>query len=233
MNDYSPLWFELFLHGTPAATTAREIAFLERQLPRARYPRLLDLCCGPGRHALPLARLGYRVTGVDVNAAALASARATAPPGARFLALDMRALDWLDERFDAALILWQSFGHFDPATNEAILAQIARLLDGPGRLVLDIYHREFFASRLAPREHERGGRRVVETKEMSGARLSVTLDYDAGERDRFSWELYTPAEIEALARATGFAPVLACRDFDETLAPSAEQPRMQLVFERK
>ena len=37
---------------------------------------LLDLCCGPGRHSLELARRGYRVTGVDRNAAYLAGARA-------------------------------------------------------------------------------------------------------------------------------------------------------------
>jgi SAM-dependent methyltransferase len=208
------------------------VDFLERQLPLARYPRLLDVCCGPGRHANPLAARGYQVTGIDLSAPMLERARAEAPPTAHFLELDMREIDSLDERFDAALILWQSFGNFDANTNAAILAQIARRLELHGRLVLDIYHREFFPQRLAPRERTVAGRNVIESKELAGTRLTVTLDYGHGERDRFCWEIYTPAEVEALAREAGFARVLACSGFDETLAPSPDQPRMQLVFER-
>ncbi|HKG95752.1 MAG TPA: methyltransferase domain-containing protein [Gemmatimonadaceae bacterium] len=54
------------------------MAFLERALPRAAISRVLDLCCGPGRHALPLAERGYDVTGVDRDAAALGAARRAA-----------------------------------------------------------------------------------------------------------------------------------------------------------
>jgi 2-polyprenyl-3-methyl-5-hydroxy-6-metoxy-1,4-benzoquinol methylase len=37
--------------------------------------RVLDLCCGPGRHSLELARLGFRVTGVDRTSRYLDEAR--------------------------------------------------------------------------------------------------------------------------------------------------------------
>ena len=40
------------------------LAFYARQKPKGA---LLDLGCGQGRDALPLARLGYQVTGVDVS----------------------------------------------------------------------------------------------------------------------------------------------------------------------
>ena len=39
--------------------------------PPAGFPALLDVCCGPGRHAGALAARGYRVTGVDANAGAI------------------------------------------------------------------------------------------------------------------------------------------------------------------
>ena len=42
--------------------------------------RVLDIGCGPGRHAHALGRLGLEVVGVDIAAAFLAAA-ATAGPG--------------------------------------------------------------------------------------------------------------------------------------------------------
>jgi SAM-dependent methyltransferase len=38
---------------------------------------VLDLCCGPGRHSIELARRGFQVTGVDRSPFLLAKARAT------------------------------------------------------------------------------------------------------------------------------------------------------------
>ena len=62
-NPYSARWFRVFLDTVSAAQTRVEVAFLSRQLPRPGYARVLDLFCGSGRHALPLAEQGYEVTG--------------------------------------------------------------------------------------------------------------------------------------------------------------------------
>jgi SAM-dependent methyltransferase len=75
MNEYSPTWYELFLQPIAPEQTEREAAFVARWLPQPAYSAVLDLCCGPGRHARALAGRGYRVTGVDTNTAALAAAR--------------------------------------------------------------------------------------------------------------------------------------------------------------
>ena len=42
------------------------------------HGRALDLCCGPGRHAVPLAKRGFDVTGVDLSKSTLDRARAAA-----------------------------------------------------------------------------------------------------------------------------------------------------------
>jgi hypothetical protein len=55
---------------------------------------------------------------------------------------------------------------------------------------------------------------------------------DSGVEDVFSWQLFTPEELTKLAGSVGLLPFLACTDFDETISPSAEHARMQLVFER-
>jgi SAM-dependent methyltransferase len=62
----------------------------------ARGARLLDCACGIGTQALPLAQLGYQVTGTDVSSKAVARARAEAEARsipAVFMAADMRVVD--------------------------------------------------------------------------------------------------------------------------------------------
>ncbi|MFW6201016.1 MAG: class I SAM-dependent methyltransferase, partial [Gemmatimonadota bacterium] len=66
-NTYSARWFDTFLAPVPEERTRAEIAFLRRHLPPERYGSILDVACGPGRHALALAEAGYAVTGVDVD----------------------------------------------------------------------------------------------------------------------------------------------------------------------
>lgn len=48
----------------------------------------LDLCCGPGRHAVPLAQRGFRVTGVDRSPFLLATAGRRASESDVWLTLD-------------------------------------------------------------------------------------------------------------------------------------------------
>ena len=64
---------------------------------------VLDLGCGTGGHALPLARRGYQVTGVDRSATMLENARAKAGIApVEFLLGDVRTVD-LNRTFDAAV----------------------------------------------------------------------------------------------------------------------------------
>jgi SAM-dependent methyltransferase len=233
-NYYSTTWFELFLDTIEPEQTEREAAFVARWLPQPAYTTVLDICCGLGRHARALAQRGYRVTGVDLSAAALAAAHRESGAQVIYLQRDMRNLDGLPGSFDAAVCLWQSFGAFDAATNADVLGQISRKFKPNGRLILDIYHREFFERNQGTRGFERGGSAVTETKLMDGDRLMVRLDYEGrGEADEFEWQLFTPDEICELAEQSGFRMLTICTGFDESQAVSAELPRMQLVFEKR
>jgi len=98
--------------------------------------RVLDLCCGPGRHFLELARRGFKVTGVDRTASYLEKAR----EGARkekldieFVQDDMRRFCRPDA-FDAAAMMFTSFGYFsgDPAQNRQVLVSVCRSLKTGG-----------------------------------------------------------------------------------------------------
>jgi SAM-dependent methyltransferase len=230
---YSQKWFEAFLESIPETQTATEVAFLVRQLPIAKFSNILDLCCGSGRHALRLAQLGYRVTGVDQDAAAILRAQAKVERGARFVRGDIRDLSNYGTN-DAVLILWSSFGQFSDDENMALFQSIARHIRPGGRLVLDIYHREFFEAHQGVRTFERQSVVVTETKRVNGNRLTVKLSYsDSPETDSFNWQVFRPDELAALAARAKFELVLACSEFDEQTAASMDRPRMQLVFERR
>ena len=226
-NAYSRRWFSTFLGRIDAGIVEREVSFLRRQLP-APPARLLDLCCGPGRHAAPLSETGYRIVGLDLDTSALARAFQGAP-GATFVRADMRLLPLAAGSVEAAICMWQSFGHFDATGNETVLSELARVLVPNGVLVMDLYHRD--AIREGERIIERDGERVHESRRMRGDRLLVQLRYDSsGDEDSFDWRLFTPAAFQHMASAVGFEVVLFCAEFDERVVASGEKPRMQVIL---
>lgn len=101
-HAYSPLWFHTFLQDTDPAITNHEVAFVQRRMPPASHPRVLDLCCGPGRHLGPLAAAGYEVTGLDIDSVPLADSRARAHDVVRG---DMRCLPLRDRSRRRRLLL--------------------------------------------------------------------------------------------------------------------------------
>ncbi|HEY7567275.1 MAG TPA: class I SAM-dependent methyltransferase [Gemmatimonadaceae bacterium] len=231
-HEYSPAWYSTFLDTIPIGQTEREVAFISRQMPLESHGKVLDVCCGPGRHANRLARAGYRVVGIDNNAAAIERARAAAPEAATYRVGDMRNLEVLGERFDAVTNLWASFGYFDDATNEAVLRQIAGVLRPGGRALIDLYNREHMLSLPASEMTSRDGMTVTTERFWTGNRLRVRLAYSSGASDEFEWRLYTADELSELCSLAGLTPVLTCAWFTETLPASAEHARMQLVLER-
>lgn len=232
-HDFSPEWYSIFLNTIAPAQTDVEVAFIARQLPVETHPRILDVCCGPGRHANPLARLGFSVTGIDHNAAQISRAIAAAPETATYQTHDMRDLASLDGGFDGVINMWASFGYFDAATNDRILADMAAIVRPGGRVIFDVYNRDHMRRLAASETVERNGVTVRTKRSWSGNRMRVRLTYGTGAGDDFDWQLYTPAELAAACRQAHLEPLLTCAWFDETLPASAEHARMQLVLERR
>jgi SAM-dependent methyltransferase len=243
IHTYSSLWFETFLFGIPDAQTGRELDFLGRQIPADRFRTVLDVCCGAGRHAHGLTRRGRTVLGIDRSRRALERAvrqgegdtsASTFDAGPPFFAqADMRALP-VAGPFDAAIVMWQSWGYFDAVTNLRILRDLHGVLRWGGRLILDIYDRRFFETRQGERLTVRDGREITDVKRLDGDRLFTELRYSGSHVvDRVDWQVFTPDSMAAFASNAGFATVLQCADFDETRAPDESLPRMQVVLEAR
>jgi len=119
--------------------TSAEVDFFEKALEPRAGARVLDVPCGNARHAIELARRGYRVTGVDLSVEFLEHARRNTEAAGvevELIRADMRALPDSGP-YEAAYCFGNSFGYLDPAAAEAFLKSIAARLDPGGRLLLE------------------------------------------------------------------------------------------------
>ena len=114
---------------------------------------ILDLACGYGRHAIPLAEQGYRVTGLDLSAQFLELARSEAAArgvAVRWVHGDMREIPFADE-FDAVVNMFTAFGYLESDDeDQRVLHQVAQALRPGGRFLIELIHRESLMRRFAP-----------------------------------------------------------------------------------
>jgi SAM-dependent methyltransferase len=230
-NAYSSLWFQFFHVGIGEARTAQETAFVCRCAPLPGFRKVLDACCGMGRHARALCSRGYSVVGIDRNGHMSARAQ-TLAGGPSYVNIDVRDYRPDPGMFDVAIIMSQSFGYFDATTNREVLGRLSDGVREGGRVILDLWSAEFLMIHQGRYEFETPGGVVRETKRVDEGRLFVHLDYPDGGEDSFEWQLFTPERMISTAESVGLGQLLVCTAFDETTPPSPANPRVQFVFER-
>jgi SAM-dependent methyltransferase len=230
-NSYSNRWFEFFHVRIDEARTIRETEFICRCAPLPEFRKILDVCCGMGRHARALSDRGYSVTGIDRDTDAIAKARKLGG-GPEYVVANIREYAREVDAFDVITVIGQSFGHFDPATNRDILRRLATGVRKDGRVILDLWNPEFFKAHQGGRVLETSRGVVRENKRVDDDRLFVRLAYPDGADERFEWQMFMPRQMEQLAKSVGLGLLFSCTDFDMTMAPSPTDPRTQFLLER-
>ena len=188
---------EAYLRYSFTKGTVQEVDHIVEALGLAPGDRVLDVGCGPGRHAHELARRGIAVHGIDISDRFVEIARAEAPDGATFERLDARSLPF-DGEFDAVVCLCQgAFGLMTASGEDDVVVNgMVRALWPGGRLALSAfssyfvvkYHDEATFDADTGVSHER-------TEIRSEAGEPKTVDLWTG--------CYTPRELRLLLGAHG------------------------------
>jgi SAM-dependent methyltransferase len=186
--------------------------------------RILDLCCGIGRHSNELARRGYHVTGVDRTRAYLEIARGTAKNeglSTEFVHMDMRNFV-REDSFDVVLSMFTSFGYFDDESQQmTVLDNVFRSLRPGGRFIIESMGKEVLARIFQETSWSEGdyGIHLERRKPINDwGKMQNTWILIAKDGTRHEWNvihyLYSAAELKSLLRSAGFVDVKAYGGLD-------------------
>ncbi|SOD80635.1 SAM-dependent methyltransferase [Spirosoma fluviale] len=214
-------WYHNFFHGLPqtawkAAQTEEQthldLELLVETLDFGPGDRLLDIFCGYGRHALPLARMGTHVTAVDISAEYIAELQASAK--ADKLSLVALEADFMAVSeteigdpgvFDAAYCLGNSFSFFAHSDMLAFLTRIAHFLKPGGRFLA---HSEMLAESVLP-DYQARNWQPIGDDEGNPILFLAENEYDPLESRIDSYLTYVQAGKTQTRKAEHFVYTLA------------------------
>ncbi len=221
-----------YLRNAFTKGTEQEVGWLVERLGLQAGARVLDVGCGPGRHALALARRGMEVVGVDHAPAFVRLAREAAAAEAlavEFVELDVRSLSYHHE-FDGVVCLCQGgFGLLGGRDETAVFARIADAVRPGGRLALTAFSAAFALRHLEPGETYDPATGVLQER-------AIVRDPAGIEREFDLWTTcFTARELELLAASAaltveevaGVAPGRYGAS-----APTIDDPELLLVARR-
>jgi len=201
--------------------TAREIELLVRGAGLEPNDRILDLCCGQGRHCLELARRGFKnITGFDRSRYLIRLARKRAKQENLAVAFhegDARKFRYPEDSFHCVTLLGNSFGYFDREEDDlAVLLGVLRVLRSGGTIALDLADGQWLKTNFEKRSWEwidqnhlvcrerslaADNKRLVSREVVVHAEKGVIADQFYAER------LYTKSEISQMLERVGFEAV--------------------------
>jgi ubiquinone/menaquinone biosynthesis C-methylase UbiE len=223
--------------------TLKEVEFMEKFLSFFPGCKILDVCCGHGRHCIQLAKRGYEVVGVDLSEKLLEVARKRAEELkllCSFIHKDARKMDF-NEEFDFAINMFTSFGFLESdKEDQKILNSVARALKRGGKFLLDFLNCyaivRHYVSRTA-REFEDGSLMVsFRTFDiLTGKnRDKTTFIYPNGQKKSYEIiiRFYTPVELIEMLEIAGLETTHIYGDFQGG-KPSLDSSRIIIISQKQ
>jgi len=213
--------------------TSTEIDLFSKILNLQNNQKILDLCCGHGRHSLELAKRGFnRVEGLDRSRFLIQEAKKTASKrnlSTKFREGDARRLPYPADSFDVVMILGNSFGYFDSIQDDLkVIKEVFRVLKPWGHILIDLSDGEYLKKKFQPRSWEwldkdhyvcrerslsLDKQRLISREVISHVNEGVLVDQFYAER------LYSEKKINELLVSAGFSDIAFHGNFTPMSVP--------------
>ena len=246
---YDEHYLKEYAGGLTNERTQREVDFINSTLnlpqtaPSATGgARILDLCCGHGRHTVELAAAGYSMVGQDLSATFLDLAKDAAAARdlqIQFVHSDMREIPFNGE-FDAVINMFTAFGYFDDVENQKVLNAVARALKLGGKFLIDLLNApRIIRDWLIQSWDELSDGTVVLTQRdynlLTGnneeRRTYIAPDGSKREVD-LTWRMYFYPELTRMLNRAGLAPIQVFGGFDGS-EYTLDSSRMIILAEKR
>ena len=179
--------------------------------------KVLDLCCGPGRHSVELAKRGCKVTAVDRTPFLLEKAREKARAegvDVEWIQEDMRRFK-RPKQYDLAISMLTSLGYFDdPQEDVLVLRNLYESLKPGGLCVMDMMGREILARDFHPTVSDKNadGSILVQRREVQDGwgRLyneRILIKGDKAFTFSFHQRIFSGQELKEHMQSVGFQQV--------------------------
>ena len=234
--DDDSFWRELYPFMFPEKRVADADEQVAKALALTKPPgkSVLDLCCGPGRCSIALAKKGFRVTGVDKTTYLLNKARAKAKAARvniEWVREDMR--DFVrPASFALVLSMFTSFGYFDDRQDDmTVLQNMFTSLQPGGACLIEVLGKERLAKILQPTISTvlPGGTLMVERHEIFDDWTRVRNEWlliRGGRTKSFNFHhtIYSGQELRDRMERVGFVAVTLHGSLDgDAYGPNAER----------
>jgi len=234
----------------------KEVLFSEDRMEKTKYQvdrfielleleegdKILDQCCGIGRHSIELARRGYDVTGIDLTGAYLEEAREKSEKEGleiEFIKADMREFK-RKEFYDAVINFFTSFGYSRyEEENRKVLQNAYSSLKLGGKFLLDVMGKEVLDGVYTESDKWRlddgyflEKRKIRDDLDMLESAWKLIKDDGEVHEHKFMYKLFTKEKLENMLRDVGFDWVdiygdLECLNYDD------EASRLIAIAEKK
>jgi ubiquinone/menaquinone biosynthesis C-methylase UbiE len=218
---------EAYLRYDFTKGTRQEVRFLLEEMRLKRGARLLDVGCGPGRHAVAFAQAGLAVTGVDVSSRFLEIAAQSASEAgvkASFFECDARQMPF-DDEFDAVVSICQGGFGLMGGDDSVVLRRMAEATKANGKVILTAFN-AYYSARHQTKSNLDADMGVVHER-------SVVRSEEGAEKEVDLWtSVFTPRELRLMAIGVGLVPEAIYSVSPGAYArsePSAETPEFLMV----
>lgn len=233
-SEWYKEWFNrdyLELYSNRNAEEAEsQVEFIIKRLELTGDELVLDLACGSGRHAIPLAKRGFHVVGVDGSKElielALEALRPFPALSLSFQIGDMKEMDY-NHAFDVVISMFTSFGYFETdRDNFTVFEAVRKCLKQEGQFFFDFLNPEYLRSHLIEKEEKQvKGKTVKIERKIENDRAYKTIHFPHHTYTE-SIALYSEAALKKALRENRLEPIQQWGNYDGS--PFSKESKRQI-----